>query len=388
LSKPLHIVLVGDYPADDRLGSPKALLKLRDALALRGHRVAALLAPELGPAPRQRHLRDATSPWLAARAVRAYAQREGMPDLVDASSAEGLVLARSRHGAWSNLALVARSHGLEHLNYARILDDARDGLTRRGWHRRIWYPAVRMRAVAAAARRADALIVLNDHDRAFAMRHRWAPPDAIHVIPHGLSDVFLAERAETDRGRGLLYCGSWDRAKGIDYLVRAFEHAAGADGSLRLTVLGAGVPAEAVLSFFSDHLRTRVRVVDRVGEEEVATEYRHHDALVMCSTYEGFGMVVPEAMSQKLPVIATPVGAAVWLVRDGETGIGVPPRDAPALAAAMLRLTRDRSLRARLAGAAFEQIRAMTWGATAERTLDAYSAAIARRAGTAGTRAA
>ena len=46
-------------------------------------------------------------------------------------------------------------------------------------------------------------------------------------------------------------------------------------------------------------------------------EYRRHDALLFPSTYEGFGMVVIEAMSQRLPVIATPLGCARSLVRDG-----------------------------------------------------------------------
>jgi glycosyltransferase involved in cell wall biosynthesis len=388
MSAPLHIVLVGDYPADDRLGSPKALLRLRDALREQGHRATTLLAPDLGPTPRQRHLRDAASPWLAARAIRALAARDGIPDVIDASSAEGLSIARSREGAWSRVAVAARSHGLEHRNYARMLDDAREGFGRRGWHRRIWYPAVRMRAVAASARRADALILLNEGDRAFALERRWVAPEAVHVIPHGLASVFLDDRIATERGGGLLFCGSWDRAKGIDYLVRAFEHAAPADADLRLTVLGPGIPASSVLAAFADGVRRRVRVVDRVAEAEVAAEYRRHDALVMCSTYEGFGMVVPEAMSQGLPVIATPVGAARALVRDGETGVLVPPRDAPALAIAMLRVIRDAALRARLAGAAIHEVCGLTWAASAARTVEAYRDAIARRERSTGARAA
>ena len=50
-------------------------------------------------------------------------------------------------------------------------------------------------------------------------------------------------------------------------------------------------------------------------------EYRRHDALLWTSSYEGFGLVLLEAMSQRLPVIATPAGCAATLVRDGQTGI-------------------------------------------------------------------
>ena len=55
-------------------------------------------------------------------------------------------------------------------------------------------------------------------------------------------------------------------------------------------------------------------IVGRVPEAEVMAAYRTHDVLVWPSTYEGFGMVVIEAMSQRLPVIATPVGCARTLI--------------------------------------------------------------------------
>ena len=87
-------------------------------------------------------------------------------------------------------------------------------------------------------------------------------------------------------------------------------------------------------------------------------------------------MVVIEAMSQRLPVIATPVGCARALVRDGVTGLVVPPRRPDALAAAMQRLMDDPDLRRRLADAAFDLVREMTWRRTADQTLAAYARAI------------
>jgi phosphatidylinositol alpha 1,6-mannosyltransferase len=78
-------------------------------------------------------------------------------------------------------------------------------------------------------------------------------------------------------------------------------------------------------------------------------------------------------------VIATPLGCARSLVREGETGYSVPPRDAAALAAAILRLTADPCEPRRLAANAFASVSAMTWRHTAERTLDVYRAALAAR---------
>jgi glycosyltransferase involved in cell wall biosynthesis len=72
------------------------------------------------------------------------------------------------------------------------------------------------------------------------------------------------------------------------------------------------------------------------------------DIFVLPSHQEGFSNALLEAMAARLPVIATAVGGNRDAVVEHETGFLVPPRDAEALAAAILRLAQDRDLRARL----------------------------------------
>ena len=112
------------------------------------------------------------------------------------------------------------------------------------------------------------------------------------------------------RGGGLLFCGTWDYVKGTPYVCAALQRLHETGVAARLTVLGPGIPAAAVLSDFDPAVRPFVTVIDRVPEAQVMDEYRRHDALLFASTYEGFGLVVLEAMSQRLPVIATPAGCA------------------------------------------------------------------------------
>jgi glycosyltransferase involved in cell wall biosynthesis len=379
----LRILILGDYPPDPTLGSPKVLYKLRDEFIAAGHDATLLLAPDLGAQPRSRHLRDVASPWLAWRAVGRLLAGGHRFDVIDASSAEALLVGARRHrtAALRATAIVARSHGLEHLNYARMLDDAREGLVSRPWYRRVWYPATRMPLVARAARRADRLIVLNQIDRALAVDHGWKRPGDVAVVPHGLSDAFLTRHGPADVRAGLLFCGSWDAAKGIHYLVRAFAQLCARRSDARLTVLGPGLEADAVIRDFPEHARPHVHVVPRSDEGRVIDEFGRHAALVMCSTYEGFGMVVPEAMALGLAVIATPVGSAATLIRDGETGILVPPRDVERLAVAMERVLDDAPLRARLDAAARDAVRSLTWAESARRTVEVYRAAIESRVG-------
>jgi len=373
----VRILLVGDYPDDPRLGSGKVYHKLREEFHRLGHACDVLLAPELGPRPAAARLRWLLGPLLAERAVARAFRRGGGYDVVDAASAEGAMLGvRRRAGGLGGVALVSRSHGLEHLNFRRMTEDHDAGLARKPWHRRLWYPAARMSQVALAARLADRLLMLNAADRDFAAARGWQPAERIDVIPHGVSQRFLddAPPADAPRGRGLLFCGSWDAVKGVDYLVAAMALLAGDAEPPRLTVLGPGLPEAAVLGAFPDVVRPLVAVVPRADEEVVMRHYREHDLLVMSSTYEGFGMVVVEAMSQRLPVVATAVGGAPALLADG-AGILVPPRDPEAIAAAVGRLLGDPALRRRLGDAGHERVRGMSWTATAERTLACYEAA-------------
>lgn len=375
--RPLRVLIAGDYPPDARLGSAKVSYKLAEELAALGHECDTLFADDIGgPGPRQ--VRQLVGPWFAARAIaRRHAARQY--DVLDVASAEGLWIGVARRiGRYGGTAYVSRSHGLEHANYRRMLGDARAGLTRKPWTRRLWYPASRLSQVALAARLSDAMIVINEADREYAIARGWKPPAAVTVVGHGTSPAFQQEfDADAPRGAGLLFCGSWDHTKGVAYLADAMSRLRAAGRRYPLTVLGPGLPPEAVLAAFPPAVRESVTVLPRTTEDRVIAEYRRHDVLIWPSTYEGFGLVLIEAMSQRLPAVAAPAGCAPQVVRDGETGRLVPPRDPAAIAAAVAQLMDDAPLRRRIGDAARRAVLDLTWRATAERTLDVYRAALA-----------
>jgi glycosyltransferase involved in cell wall biosynthesis len=360
------------------------MFKLQEELRGLGHTCDALFADDLGATPRNPYLRQAFAPVVALLAVRRAFRERGPYDIIDVASAEGLWLGVLRRlGGFRGTAVIARSNGLEHLNYRRMLDDHEEGLLHKPWTRRWFHPLVRLTQVAAAARAADRLILLNEADRDFVLSRGWKTAADIDVVPHGVSTVFLAGAPPCDqaRGRGILFCGSWTAMKGVVYLADAFSRLVDRGFRGNLTILGGGVPDETILSAFSPAARPLVTLVARVAEAEVIAAYRAHDIFVLPSTYEGFGMVVLEAMTQRLPVIATRVGAASALIVDGRTGLFVPLRDPGALADAIDRLMHDPDLRTRLADAAFERVRGMTWTATATHTLEVYGRALDKNAG-------
>lgn len=378
----MKILLVGDYPDDPRLGSAKVPHKLAEEFRALGHRCDMLFAQDLGKYPRSMHPRQVLGPVLAERAIARAFRCNGPYDVVDIASGEGLGFGLARRlGACRGTVFISRSHGLEHLNYRRMIEDHRAGLLYKPWTRRWWYPLVRLNQVAGAARLADYVLVLNDADRAFAIACGWKENKRVIVIEHGISTGSLEETPGNDRARGagILFCGSWTGMKGIDYLVPAFTRLIDGGTRANLTILGGGVSEEIVRAEFPRRIQQHLTVQPRAAEQAVLEAYRRHDLLVSCSTYEGFGMVVLEAMSQGLPVVATPVGCVPALIRHGETGLLVPARDSQALTDALRLLLNDASLRARLAANAFERVRHMTWRNSALKTLEIYTRALRER---------
>ncbi len=80
------------------------------------------------------------------------------------------------------------------------------------------------------------------------------------------------------------------------------------------------------------------------------------DIACLPSLFEGMGRVLLEAQVSGKPVVATKVGGIAEIVRDGETGILVPPADPRALAEAIITLLKDETLMQRMSKAARQRM--------------------------------
>jgi len=374
----MKILLVGDYPNDTWLGSAKVPHKLSEEFRALGHHCDLLFAEDLGDWPTRMHARQFVGPLLAERAIARAWRQNGPYDIVDIASGEGVVFGlKRRFGFYQNCAFISRSHGIEHLNYQRMLDDHRCGLLHKPWSRRIWYPLIRLNQVALSGRTADRLLLLNTVDRDFVLQNGWKKENDIAVIGHGVSSRFIEDAPPGDaaRGGGILFCGTWTGMKGVDYLAPAFTSLIDRGFQTNLTILGGAVPEATIRSAFPPHVHRFLTIIDRVPEDQVISNYRCHDVLAFSSTYEGFGMVLLEAMSQRLPVVATPVGCGRTLVRDGETGLLVPPRDSEALADALGHVLTNEKLSRQLASNGFHAVQNLDWAKITQQTLELYNSA-------------
>jgi len=190
-------------------------------------------------------------------------------------------------------------------------------------------------------------------------------PDKVSLVYHGLDFTRFPEpparAAQTPPI--LLSVGRLVPKKGyaglIDALGRLPE-----DLEWRLRHVGGG-PLKDELQAQAKRLGIAERItwLGARPQETVLEEYRGADLFILNSRIaedgdrDGLPNVLMEAQSQRLAVIATNLAGIPELVIDGETGVLVPPDDAPALAAAIEALLRDPDRRARLAEAGTQRVR-------------------------------
>lgn len=102
-----------------------------------------------------------------------------------------------------------------------------------------------------------------------------------------------------------------------------------------------------------------VRVLDDVGDEELAVLLRHAQVFVYPSLAEGFGMPPLEAMASGVPVVTSTSTALPEVV--GDAGLTFPPGNVEALTDCLVALLRDSSLRATLVARGLERAKAFSW---------------------------
>ena len=128
--------------------------------------------------------------------------------------------------------------------------------------------------------------------------------------------------------------------KGHATLLEAWPAVVAAVPSARLLVIGEGSRREA-LEAQAAVLGITGTVVFTGRRDDVPAVTAALDVAVLPSHREAQGLVILEAMALSRPVVASAVGGIPEMIEDGRTGLLVPPRDAAALAAAIVRLLRD-----------------------------------------------
>jgi glycosyltransferase involved in cell wall biosynthesis len=248
----------------------------------------------------------------------------GLSDGVLVTTRPALNLLAARHVA-SSVVRVAQ----EHMNFASHRPDVQKAITR-------WYP------------RLDAVVVLTHTDQ--ADYERLLPGTRVVRIPNAVRSLDQEPSEQTNKI--VIAAGRLVPQKGFDLLIPAFAKVAAARPDWQLRIFGSGAREADLRQLIEElHMYNNVYLMGRT--DRMDDELAKASIAVLSSRFEGLPMILIEAMTHAVPVVAfdCPTGPGD-VVDDGVDGLLVPPEDTDALAAALLRLIDDPPLRRKMASAA------------------------------------
>jgi glycosyltransferase involved in cell wall biosynthesis len=219
-----------------------------------------------------------------------------------------------------------------------------------------------------ALRRANHIVVTSHATKRILVDIMGLPSNKVTVAEPGTDP---AQRATgTGAPLQILSVGAVLPRKGYDVLINALAPLQDLDW--RLTIAGAldrhADAVAAVQKAIRKHgLEDRVTLAGKVVPATLERHYDSADLFVSASLFEGYGMVLAEAMARGLPMVIAAGGAAAETAGDA-AALHVEAGNVPALTMALQRALTDKKLRDRLADAAWEAGRTLpTWHETARR---------------------
>ena len=213
-------------------------------------------------------------------------------------------------------------------------------------------------------RQTDLFIANSEAVRADTIAREGIRPDRIMVIRNGLDlarfdgapDASLAASLALSGAPRAIVVSNFIHYKGHEYFLRAWRDVLVRFPSAVAMLVGDGI-LRPDLERLVDDLGIRHAVRFLGVRQDVPKLLGLADLYVHPSLEEGYSNALLEAMASGKPIVATAVGGNVEALRDGETGLLVPSRNAGALAVAMLKLFEDPAAARRMGDSAAREVR-------------------------------
>jgi glycosyltransferase involved in cell wall biosynthesis len=200
----------------------------------------------------------------------------------------------------------------------------------------------------------DGLVAVSQDTAHTAIALEHVPQERVRVIWNGVD--LGPEPPVRRRGSRAICVARLNPVKDHETLLRAARLVADRDPAFQLELVGDGVE-RARIEGLRDSLRLGSQVHLFGASDDVRSRLDLADVFVMASVSEGISLTILEAMAAGLPTVVTAVGGNPEIVVDGVTGRLVPPRDPPALAAAVSEVLADAGRAAAMGAAARLRIR-------------------------------
>lgn len=202
---------------------------------------------------------------------------------------------------------------------------------------------------------ADLVVVPSNFVRSTLLEHN-ATKAPIAVVPFG-SPPPLATSLQPSTGGPLrvLYVGSLSQRKGLSY---ALDGVKAMGDQVNLTLIGriSSPECRPLVAALELH-----HWIESLPHHQILEQMRQHDVLLLPSLFEGFALVIGEALSQGLPVIATSNSGATEVVRDGIEGFIVPIRNSQAIADRLHQLATNNNVLTAMRHACLRRAAELSW---------------------------
>lgn len=184
------------------------------------------------------------------------------------------------------------------------------------------------------------IIIVVSEDLKRYLEERGVKSKKIRVVYNGIE---IEKLEEINRKKEYKLVGTVSRfvpEKGIIYLVRAIPEVIEEIKNVRFIIIGEG-PEYKKIEKEIEKLNLQNFLEILPYQKDISSFLKNLDLLVVPSIFEGAGMIILEAMANRLPVVATKVGGIPEIVRDNQTGILVKPRDIKELSSAITKLLKE-----------------------------------------------
>ena len=143
----------------------------------------------------------------------------------------------------------------------------------------------------------------------------------IAPVPSHLS-LFLKVQPAKARQKQVITVARLEKEKNLDRLITAFKNTHHKFPDWQLIIIGTGSQEKALKKLTQNlDLENSVKFLGQLKPSQIAQHYSQSQIFVLPSQYEGWGMVILEAMASSLPVITTKVGVANSVIKNNHNGL-------------------------------------------------------------------
>ena len=189
----------------------------------------------------------------------------------------------------------------------------------------------------------------------------------VEQIPNGIDLSMFDQKVIRKYEKQVIFAGRLSKEKGIKTLIEICKNL---PSDIHIVIVGDGPEADSIkqLSFELKHV---VYLGSKTHDETISL-IKGSDVLIQPSLSEGISSTILEAMMCKTPVVASPVGGNLELLKNNETGFLENSEDIKSFCDRIIELISNKSLNEKLSNQAFIKVKNYDWNIIGKKYLDLY----------------